>query len=74
MSVVLSTMLLLLPLPLLLHLPPPTSNQEQVSLGQTKYTELTQASSMPKYGPCWMRALAQLQTSCDQLTDGSHSR
>ena len=42
--------------------------------GQSKYTELTQASNMPKYGSCWMKALSQLQSTCDQLSDGSHSR
>ena len=42
--------------------------------GQSKYTELTQATNMPKYGSCWMKALSQLQSTCDQLSDGSHSR
>jgi len=56
------------------QLAPGSSNQQQVAMGQSKYTELTQASNMPKYGSCWMKALSQLQSTCDQLSDGSHSR
>ena len=46
----------------------------QVSLGQTKYRELSQSSAQPRYGPCWVAALSQLETECEQLTEESHSR
>ena len=46
----------------------------QVSLGQTKYSELTQSSAQPRYGACWLSALRQLETRCDHLTEESHSR
>ena len=49
-------------------------NQQQVSLGHSKYRELTQSSSQPRYGPCWLAALGQLETKCEQLTEESHSR
>merc|ERR1719445_1635345 len=69
-------LILLFKYPTFVHsqLAPGSSNQQQVAMGQSKYTELTQASSMPKYGSCWMKALSQLQSTCDQLSDGSHSR
>ena len=46
----------------------------QVSLGQTKFTELTDASRMPKYGACWLSAMSRLQSACDELTESTHAR
>ena len=46
----------------------------QVSLGQSKYREVSQASALPRYGPCWLAALGQLQTKCDVITEETHSR
>ena len=46
----------------------------QVSLGQAKHTELTEATRMPRYGPCWLGAMTRLQPTCDDLTEDSHAR
>ena len=46
----------------------------QVSLGQSKFTELTEATRMPRYGPCWLGAMTRLQPTCDDLTEDSHAR
>ena len=46
----------------------------QVSLGQTKYSELTRSSAQPRYGACWLSALRQLETKCDVITEETHSR
>ena len=46
----------------------------QVSLGQAKHTELTEATRMPRYGPCWLGAMTSLQPTCDDLTEDSHAR
>ena len=50
------------------------SEQQQAALGRAKFTELSAAASRPSYGQCWTRALAKLETTCDHLTDDSHSR
>ena len=54
--------------------PEPGSEQQQAALGRAKFTELSAAASRPSYGQCWTRALARLETTCDHLTDDSHSR
>ena len=52
----------------------PEPGSEQAALGRAKFTELSAAASRPSYGQCWTRALARLETTCDHLTDDSHSR
>merc|ERR1711936_810688 len=42
--------------------------------GHCKYQELSLATQLPKYGPCWVSALSQLETTCDQLTDFTQAR
>ena len=54
--------------------PEPGAEQQQAALGRAKFTELSAAASRPSYGQCWTRALARLETTCDHLTDDSHSR
>jgi len=56
------------------HLPTREDDQKQVSLGQSKYTELTDATRMPRYGPCWLGAMTRLPSTCDDLTEDSHAR
>ena len=50
------------------------AEQQQAALGRAKFTELSAAASRPSYGQCWTRALAKLETTCDHLTDDTHSR
>jgi len=45
-----------------------------LSSGQTQYQELALKASLPKYGPCWMSALSQLGSTCNQLTEASQAR
>jgi len=46
----------------------------QLSHGQSQYTQLSQAATLPKYGPCWLAALSQLQTTCSHLSDQTQAR
>ena len=46
----------------------------QLSLGKSQYQELARQSSLPRYGPCWLAALANLQSTCAQLSDMTQAR
>ena len=54
--------------------PPTSSTQEMVALGSSKLTELSLAVKRPRYGDCWARALAALETVCQELQEENHSR
>ena len=54
--------------------PPSSATQEMVALGSSKLTELSLAVKRPRYGDCWARALAALETVCQELEEESHSR
>jgi len=49
-------------------------DQNAISSGQSKYQELALKSSLPKYGSCWMAALSNLASTCNELSDDSQAR
>ena len=65
-------MCLVLP-PCIIPLSPPDSSAALLA-GQAQYQEVALKASLPRYGPCWMSALSQLSSTCNQLTDTTQAR
>jgi len=49
-------------------------NPTSLASGQHQYQELALKASLPKYGSCWMTALSQLSSTCNDLSDVTQSR
>lgn len=49
------------------------TKEERLQVGKTKYEMLLTDAKMPRYGPCWKKALQDLETGCQQLTDDEQS-
>jgi len=68
----LSLVCLVLPTCIISFSPPDSS--AVLLAGQAQYQELAVKASLPRYGPCWMSALSQLSSTCNQLTDTTQAR
>ncbi|XP_059092170.1 uncharacterized protein LOC131887571 [Tigriopus californicus] len=49
------------------------TREERLQVGKKKYEMLVTDAKMPRYGPCWKKALQALETGCQNLTDDEQS-
>lgn len=49
-------------------------DQTKFEEGRRQYELMQRQSQMPKYGACWLNAMATIQQGCRQLTDDTQSR
>ena len=74
--------MLLAVLPMLMHGLQPAvglgaskpSDEERIKLGREKYEAMRRDSAIPRYGPCWLAAIGELEIGCKHLSEDVQHR